>query len=502
MIEPIAKQEYLGLGNLSDYSFDFKITDLNHLLLIRVDTTGAEVFRVHGGDTVYLTGVDFDATEGGGTVHLVDDLPIDHRLILLLANDDPQQPSEFKSKFDFTLSRIEAAIDYVAGALVRASYLAKRSFKLSDLMDPEDFDVTYPSTLTANPDATIVINATGDGLAIGPTGTQIAAAQGYAVAAAASAADALVSEGNAATSEANASTSEGNAATSETNAAASAAAASATLASAVWNDVVFKTFADSPVTIVDGDRGKLFAFDATGGNIQVNLPQIVGLTLTDPWTLGTKKTDNTVNTITFNAFAGDDIEGSPSETLTDADQSKVFIPDTDPAPDSWSVLDSGPSQSTQSRGFHQAIGTGNGVLNTFGPLAHTPLNNQDSLLVYVDGTIHDKSLWSFSGGNVVFTTPPAAGQKIYCSYMYTAIAVTASQQIEYRTVSGGEAAAKALTLTNTPVSPSLVMLDIIGGTSQEYAVDFTVAGTTVDWTGLGLDGFVPAGTKFRLHYWA
>jgi hypothetical protein len=342
MIEPIAKQEYLGLGNLADYSFDFKITDLNHLLLIRVDTTGAEVFRVRGGDTVFLDSVDFDASEGGGTVHLIDDLPIDHRLILLLANDDPQQPSEFKSKFDFTLSRIEAALDYITGALVRASYLAKRSLKLSDLMDPEDFDPTYPSTLADNPDATILINPTGDGFVIGPTGAQIAAAEGYSIAAAASAAASATS---ATASASSATASAGSATASAASAvasAASAAAASATVAGIGWNDIVYKSFADSPVSILDGDKGKLFVFDCTGGNIAVTLPLISGLTLTDPWEVGLKKSDSSANTVTATASGADTVNiGGTTKVLSVQGQSTEMIPDTDLTPDDWSTLDFG-----------------------------------------------------------------------------------------------------------------------------------------------------------------
>ena len=48
------------------------------------------------------------------------------------------------------------------------------------------------------------------------------------------------------------------------------------------------------------------------------------------------------------------------------------------------------------------------------------------------------------------------------------------------------------------MSTSLVMLDVIGGSSQEYSVDYTVSGTTLNWVGLGLSGVLSTGDKLKL----
>lgn len=58
--------------------------------------------------------------------------------------------------------------------------------------------------------------------------------------------------------------------------------------------------------------------------------------------------------------------------------------------------------------------------------------------------------------------------------------------VEPRIVSAPEAAAKQIVLANAPSNPAEVSL-AYQGVEQQIGVDFTVTGSTVDWTGLGLD---------------
>lgn len=75
-------------------------------------------------------------------------------------------------------------------------------------------------------------------------------------------------------------------------------------------------------------------------------------------------------------------------------------------------------------------------------------------------------------------------------------------EVEYRTITGPEAAAKQLTLSVTPGAASKVLVDALGGTAQEYGVDYTVAGSILSWSGLGLDLIgLSAGDKLRIVYW-
>jgi len=81
------------------------------------------------------------------------------------------------------------------------------------------------------------------------------------------------------------------------------------------------------------------------------------------------------------------------------------------------------------------------------------------------------------------------------------ISAAAEPNIEYRTITGGEAAAKQLTLSGTPLTASKVMLDVISGGPQEFSVDYSVSGSVLDWSGFSLDGILDTGDRLRIVYW-
>lgn len=140
------RQDYVGLGNLATYSFSFKIEALAQLLVVMLDATGTEIHRVRGTDTsVIISSVAFDNEDGAGTVTLLSNLPTNYKLILLLANDAPTQPSEFRNKFNFDLRGFENALDFLGGAIQRLAYLANRSAKVADKDDITAIDPTLPT---------------------------------------------------------------------------------------------------------------------------------------------------------------------------------------------------------------------------------------------------------------------------------------------------------------------------------------------------------------------
>lgn len=155
---------------------------------------------------------------------------------------------------------------------------------------------------------------------------------------------------------------------------------------------------------------------------------------------------------------------------------------------------------------YQEVPTGvvNGSNTTFGPLTYVP-TNADSILVFVDGLQVDKTDWSLVGLSIVFGTAPSLGQKVYVFYLTEGTpapppVISGIWKTEYRVLTAGEVTAGSLTLAQTPAAPSEVMVDAIGGTAQEYATDFSVVGTTLSWSGLGLDGVLSAGDKLRIGY--
>jgi hypothetical protein len=156
------REEYVGTGLLTAYTFDFKITDNTHILVMQTDDDFVETFKVRGDDVTYLTSVTYDANEGGGTVNLLNALPSGHHLFLLLADDEPLQPKEFKNKSDFTLKRFEDALDYLSGQIQRLAYLSHRSVKYDDsVLDSEESEILIPRPQA---DSVLVYNDTTDAL--------------------------------------------------------------------------------------------------------------------------------------------------------------------------------------------------------------------------------------------------------------------------------------------------------------------------------------------------
>jgi hypothetical protein len=166
------REIYLGAGNLAEYTFDFKIEAADQLLIRIYDDDGNELESFRGDGTIdgapaqnsdYFSSLEYDSSAGGGTLTLVDDLEENYVIVILQANDEPTQAFEFKNKFEFTLKRLENALDWVAGAIQRAIYLGKRSIVLDDYDDIANFDLRLPPGLAAYPGHVISTNENDDG---------------------------------------------------------------------------------------------------------------------------------------------------------------------------------------------------------------------------------------------------------------------------------------------------------------------------------------------------
>lgn len=186
---------YTGANNKLDYTFPFKIEEASQLLVVERNDSGVETRRETGDNPVTLIDtVVFDAEAGAGTVNLSANLATDYELDIFLANDAPTQPNIFRDKFSFTLKNIENALDWIGGAVQRASFLGQRSVKLKDFITLSTFDVNLPVDIVGSASKAIITNSAGDGLEMGPSAGAIEGAEAEATAAAASAAAALVSE--------------------------------------------------------------------------------------------------------------------------------------------------------------------------------------------------------------------------------------------------------------------------------------------------------------------
>jgi hypothetical protein len=158
-------------------------------------------------------------------------------------------------------------------------------------------------------------------------------------------------------------------------------------------------------------------------------------------------------------------------------------------------------------GFQEVpAGPVNGVNTSFGPLSQLP-SSTESVIVFVDGLPVDKSKWTLTSYTITFNggEQPVYGQDVYVFYVSAGVPAipptpTGTLRTEFRTVTSGEESVKKIILAYTPASAGDVLVDIIGGTSQEFNVDYTVVANEFRWNGYALDGVLTTGDKVRIHY--
>jgi hypothetical protein len=114
----------------------------------------------------------------------------------------------------------------------------------------------------------------------------------------------------------------------------------------------------------------------------------------------------------------------------------------------------------------------------------------------------------------VSATPPISptnGDMYYDSVTNTAqvfqngtwqaiVGAVASYFVNKFTLTPTDISNKFITLTGTPTSLSDTILDIVGGITQDYSVDFVVTGNQLSWNGLGLDGILVSGDKLIIQF--
>lgn len=165
----------LGTGDVSTYSFDFRIFAPTDLLIYIQDAGGNLINKIRGDDTTILQFLQFDPVNGGGQIFLNSVLADSWVITFILAPDVPVQVTPFKSKSSFNFPSLEAALDYLTLLVQRIHWMAFRSVKLHDLDDVTAFDMTLPINLANYPGGIPSINSAGTGFEIASTVGQIKA---------------------------------------------------------------------------------------------------------------------------------------------------------------------------------------------------------------------------------------------------------------------------------------------------------------------------------------
>ena len=150
------------------------------------------------------------------------------------------------------------------------------------------------------------------------------------------------------------------------------------------------------------------------------------------------------------------------------------------------------------------LGFGDGVVVSY-PLSFAPAS-PESVQVFLDGLMYEKSNYTITGSNLIFNTAPANTTQIYVSYLTTGtqtatlVPIAGSYIVENRTVSFAEETAKSLTLTATPTNTNEVIIQIVDGVNLRNGTDYSISGTTMSWSGLGLDGILAAGDELTIWF--
>lgn len=214
------------------------------------------------------------------------------------------------------------------------------------------------------------------------------------------------------------------AALSAVDAAASAAAAQLALDGIPYRDVVFLTFANSPYTCTNADRGKLFAIDTSGGNFVFNLAQISGLTI--PHTIGVKKTTADTNTVTINRGGTDNIDTGTSLVISNVTGVNL-IADTDTTPDRWVSASFGASAGeTKNQTFASGVGfTAGSTTQLTLTTSPTPASSA-AMRLYFDAARQLPSEWSYNPGTAVITfneAIPVGVEKVFVEWESSSVPV-------------------------------------------------------------------------------
>lgn len=189
------RNDYIGNGATSVYSYSFKIFSENDLLVTKRTTADVESTLVLTTDYT-VTGV---GEPSGGTITLVaGNLTSGYALTIRRVRDLTQE-TDIRNQGDFYPEGHEDAFDHFIMIDQQQQDEIDRSAKFPETVDVTDFDPELPADLVGLDGYTIVTNSDGDGWEVGPSTGDISGAAAYAAAAAASAAAAAASAAQAAT---------------------------------------------------------------------------------------------------------------------------------------------------------------------------------------------------------------------------------------------------------------------------------------------------------------
>lgn len=170
------RNAYIGNGAVDTYAYAFRIVAASDLRVTVRDDDSLETTLVLNTDYT-VTGV---GNSSGGNVVLVNsgqawldaDGDLESGFVISIRRVRPlTQLTDIRNQGDFFPETHEDAFDHFIMVDQQQQDEIDRSLKLPETIDPADFDTTLPADIQDNPESALIINAAGDGFAIGASAT-------------------------------------------------------------------------------------------------------------------------------------------------------------------------------------------------------------------------------------------------------------------------------------------------------------------------------------------
>lgn len=164
------RNAYLGDGATDTYTYSFKIfsaTDLD----VKIEDDEGEITTLVYPTDFTITGVGL--TTGGTITLTAGDLDAGFKIVIRRIRPITQTTS-IRNETTYYASTHENTFDKLVMIDQQQQEQIDRSLKLADTAIASEFDPTLPALLEAN--HTLVVNSTGNGLALGPTPDQLSGA--------------------------------------------------------------------------------------------------------------------------------------------------------------------------------------------------------------------------------------------------------------------------------------------------------------------------------------
>lgn len=348
-----------GNDTTGDYSFTFRVESISDLSVSIVEDATGNSQEFIGGESARFTLLNYARFPLlGGSIRLqpftpgpedLEYLDIDGFLksgfsIIIAFRTIAAQITQFSNTNNMTPVNVEKALDRLTMSIKACINTVNSALRIAT---GEQGNPVIPP-LIGNADRGLYVNSTEDGFTFGPTVVEIqgyvSAAEAAQVAAEAAQAAAELAQAGAEAAETAAETAAIDAqgyaadALAEANNAQASALLSEDYAeeSQRWSErtlfssIVEVDFSDSPISIVNADKNKMFLVDASLGAVVFNLDLAANL---DPdFKIGAVKTDATANGVTVNRTGGDTINGGASVSVNSTDFGLVvysMLPSTD-----------------------------------------------------------------------------------------------------------------------------------------------------------------------------